>query len=233
MLIILIKKDFRKGKIMEIIGWILAFVIAITVHEAAHAWMADRLGDPTARLMGRLSLNPLVHYDRVGTTLLLVLTFMRAMGIPVIPFGWAKPVQFDPYNLRNPRRDAGLISLAGPASNIILAILLSLILRLPFSPFSTIYSTLLSIVIPIIILNLSLALFNIIPVNPLDGGKIFVGFLPEKEAREAEIFLQRYGIIILFFLIFPTIGGESPLSIVFSPVINFMIKLLIPGFGSF
>jgi len=226
---------------MEIIGWILAFVIAITVHEAAHAWMADRLGDPTARLMGRLSLNPLVHYDRVGTTLLLVLVFLRALSfIPgfesfkyIIPFGWAKPVQFDPYNLRNPRRDAGFISLAGPASNIVFAVILSLILRLPFSPFSGIYPILLSIFVPIIILNISLALFNIIPINPLDGGKIFIGFLPEKEAREAEIFLQRYGIILLLFLIFPTIRGESPLSIVFSPVINFLIKLLIPGMGSF
>ncbi len=218
---------------MEIIGWILAFVVAITVHEAAHAWMADKLGDPTARLMGRLSLNPLVHYDMVGTTLLLVLTFMRAIGIPVIPFGWAKPVQFDPYNLRNPRRDAGLISLAGPGSNMILAILLSLILRIPFSAFSPVYPILLSLLVPIIILNVSLALFNIIPINPLDGGKIFIGFLPEKEARDAEVFLRRYGIIILFFLIFPTIRGESPLSLVFSPVINFIIKLLIPGTGIF
>lgn len=218
---------------MEIIGWILAFIIAITIHEASHAWMADKLGDPTAKLMGRLSLNPLVHYDTVGTTLLLVLTFMRAIGIPVIPFGWAKPVQFDPYNLRNPRRDAGLISLAGPGSNIILAVLLSLILRIPFSPFSSFYPILVSIIIPIIVLNVSLALFNIIPINPLDGGKIFIGFLPEKEAHEAEIFLRKYGIIILFFLIFPTIGGESPLSIVFSPVINFILRLLIPGNGVF
>lgn len=214
---------------MELISWILAFVIAITVHEAAHAWMADKLGDPTARLMGRLSLNPVVHYDIVGTSLLLVLTFMRAIGIPVIPFGWAKPVPFDPYNLRNPRRDAGLISLAGPASNIIVALLFALILRIPLSPFSPLYTLLLSLSIPIIILNISLALFNIIPINPLDGGKIFIGFLPEKEAHDAEIFLHKYGMIILFFLIFPTVRGESPISIVFSPVVNFILNLLIPN----
>src|SRR4030065_1044138 len=110
---------------MSIIVWILAFVVAITIHETAHAWMADRLGDPTPRMMGRLSLNPLVHYDPIGTTLLLVLVVMRAFGIPVIPFGWAKPVRFDPYNLKNPRRDAAIISLAGPLSNFILAIILS------------------------------------------------------------------------------------------------------------
>jgi Zn-dependent protease len=95
---------------LTLIIWILAFIVAITIHETSHAWMADRLGDPTARLMGRLSLNPLVHYDPIGTTLLLVLVIMRAIGIPVIPFGWAKPVQFDPYNLKNPRRDAALKS---------------------------------------------------------------------------------------------------------------------------
>src|SRR3970040_2684258 len=115
---------------MELIGWILAFIIAITIHETSHAWMANRLGDPTARLMGRLSLNPIVHYDPIGTTLLLVLVFMRAIGIPVIPFGWAKPVRFDPFNLKNPRRDSAMISLAGPVSNLLLAALLSLILRL-------------------------------------------------------------------------------------------------------
>ena len=124
---------------MELIAWILAFVVAITVHEAAHAYMSDRLGDPTARLMGRLSLNPIVHYDPVGTTLLLVLVIMRAFGIPVMPFGWAKPVMFDPYNLKTPRRDAALISLAGPGANLILATLLSIVVRVSTNPFSPLY----------------------------------------------------------------------------------------------
>ncbi|OGM59617.1 hypothetical protein A2892_04710, partial [Candidatus Woesebacteria bacterium RIFCSPLOWO2_01_FULL_39_10b] len=181
---------------MSIIAWILAFVFAITVHEAAHAWMADRLGDPTARIMGRLSLNPLVHYDPVGTSMLLILVLMRAIGIPVIPFGWAKPVHFDPYNLKRPRRDSALISLAGPASNLLVAVLLSIVVRLFSSPFP--FTFLADLLVPTIMLSVTLAFFNLIPIHPLDGGKIFIGFLPEKEAREADNFLNRYGIIILF-----------------------------------
>ncbi|OGM22235.1 hypothetical protein A2863_01345 [Candidatus Woesebacteria bacterium RIFCSPHIGHO2_01_FULL_38_9b] len=207
---------------MSIIAWILAFVIAITIHEASHAFASDRLGDPTARLMGRLSLNPLVHYDPIGTTLLLVLVFLRALGFPVIPFGWAKPVQFDPFNLKNPRRDSALISLAGPASNLLLATILSLILRLYGGA---------TLFIPIITLNVLLAIFNLVPIHPLDGGKIFIGLLPEQQAREADFFLQRYGMIILFFLIFPTFNGTSPLFAVISPLINLVLSFLLPGVG--
>lgn len=207
---------------MSLLTWILAFIAAITVHEAAHAWMSDRLGDPTARLLGRLSLNPLVHYDPIGTTLLLILVFMRALGIPVIPFGWAKPVQFDPYNLKNPRRDSALISLAGPLSNLILATILSI----PINLFGGFISTLLY---PTVVLNVILAIFNLVPIHPLDGGKIFIGILPEKDAYEADFFLRRYGLILLFLLIFPTLGGTSPIFLVLSPLINLILNLLIPG----
>ena len=209
---------------MVIIGWIIAFIVAITIHEASHAWMSDRLGDPTARLMGRLSLNPIVHYDPIGTTLLLVLVFMRALGFPVIPFGWAKPVQFDPFNLKNPRRDSAFISLAGPVSNLIFATLLAITLR--FIGGSAIAITLFY---PIIILNVALAVFNLIPIHPLDGGKIFIGLLPEKDAHEADLFLRRYGTLILFFLIFPTFGGTSPLMLFISPIIDFVLELLLPA----
>lgn len=213
---------------MTIILWLLAFAVAITIHEAAHAWMADRLGDPTPRLMGRLSLNPIVHYDPIGTTLLLVLVILRSIGLPVIPFGWAKPVRFDPYNLANPRRDAALISLAGPASNLLLASTLAVILKLlatPFSPFS--YFS--AIFYPFIILNVVLAIFNLIPIHPLDGGKVFVGLLPKEAAREVDAFLNRFGILILFLLIFPSVGGASLVSIIIFPLINFVLNLLIPG----
>lgn len=213
---------------LSLLAWILAFVVAITIHEAAHAWMADRLGDPTARLMGRLSLNPIVHYDRVGTTLLLVLVIMRAFGIPVIPFGWAKPVRFDPYNLKNPRRDSALISVAGPASNIIVAVILSIVVRLTLSPFSPL-GFLSIFLVPTIALNVVLAVFNLIPVHPLDGGKILVGLLPENEAEDADRFLNKYGMIILFLLIIPIYGGTSPLFVVLSPIFEFILGILLPG----
>jgi len=200
--------------------WILAFVVAITIHEASHAWMADHLGDPTARLMGRLSLNPLVHYDPIGTTLLLGLSIMRAFGAPVIPFGWAKPVEFDPYNLKNPRRDSALISLAGPASNLLLALIVSLIGQV--SPLLSLFA------VPFIILNVSLAIFNLVPIHPLDGGKILVGVLPAKYAYGVESFLNRFGTILLFMLILPSFGGSSLISQFISPVINVFLVLLIP-----
>src|SRR3990172_3579927 len=133
-------------------------ILAIGIHEAAHCYMADYLGDPTPRSMGRLSLNPLVHLDPVGTLVILV------TGM----FGWGKPSPYDPYNLKNPRRDTALIALAGPASNILLAIALSSILRI-FN-----IQPLASIVYFLVSLNINLAIFNLIPIAPLDGSRIFL-----------------------------------------------------------
>jgi len=211
----------------ELVFWLIALTVAITIHEAAHAFTADRLGDPTAKLTGRLSLNPISHYDPIGTTILLVTVVLRALGAPVIPFGWAKPVGFDPFNLKNPRKDSAIISLSGPLSNLVLAVILSLVLRV-FST-SILSQTLLSIaLIPIIIVNVSLAVFNLIPIYPLDGEKIITGLLPQKDAYEFERFMQRFGTLIIFFLIFPTLGGASPISRVISPIIDFLLKLLVP-----
>lgn len=212
---------------ISIVFWILALIVTITIHEAAHAWMADKLGDPTARIMGRLSLNPIVHYDPTGTTILLVTVILTFLGIMPFPFGWAKPVEFDPYNLKNPRRDSALISLAGPLINITLAIVLGLILRLTQGPFTPLY-ILPTILGPFIILNLSLGIFNLIPFHPLDGGKILVGILPQKEAILVDNFLNRYGMILLIVCIIPTFGGSSLISMIISPTISFLIKLLIP-----
>jgi len=209
---------------MTILIWIIAFALAITIHEAAHAFAADKLGDPTARLSGRLSLNPIKHYDPVGTTLLLVLVIARAVGIPIIPFGWAKPVPVDPFNFKNPQKDSALVSFAGPLSNLIIAIFFSILARLFPGGFVV------DLAYAIILLNVSLAIFNLVPIHPLDGGHILVGLVNPEEARKIELFLNRYGNIILIFLIFPTFGGSSIISMITSPLINFLLKILLPAY---
>jgi Zn-dependent protease len=186
----------------DLIFFLPALLIAITVHEFAHAWMADRLGDPTPSLDGRISLNPLKHLDPVGTLMLL---FFR--------FGWGKPVEFDPYNLRHPRRDAALISLAGPAINLILAALAALLLKLTPNSLLAIFF------IPLILININLAIFNLLPVPPLDGAKILYGILPGDWADEYNDFMGRYGTILLILLIIP-IGGSSLAINLIMPVIK-------------
>lgn len=195
----------------------IALITAITVHEFAHAWTATRLGDPTPRMQGRLTLNPIAHLDPLGTLMLLL-----------AGFGWGKPVQFDPYNLENPRRDAAVISLAGPFSNLVSAAFFSIILRLflfTFSPFAIFAN----ILYPFITLNIVLAVFNLLPIHPLDGGKVLVGLLPRKDAIKVDQFLNTYGMFILIILIFPVFGGKSPVLSLLEPLTHFLISIYIPG----
>jgi len=204
---------------LAFICWVVALAAAITIHEFAHAWAAERLGDPTPRLLGRLTLNPLAHLDLVGTIMLI---FAR--------FGWGKPVPFDPFNLRNPRRDSALISLAGPTANLALAVLSSLALRLwiaPMAGVSLLASIFLAFFELLITMNVMLAVFNLIPIHPLDGFKIVGGLLPEESARQWQE-LEGYGMIFLIFLIFPFFGS-SAISQLISPVINFLVNLLLPS----
>lgn len=198
--------------------YLFALLIAISIHEFSHAWAADYLGDPTPRLAGRLKLNPLVHIDNIGMLLLLF-----------FGFGWGKPVEFDPYNLKDPRRDAAVISIAGPGSNFILAIVLSLLLKLFIVlqlNFLIIIGTL--IFVPMIRMNIVLGVFNLLPIHPMDGFKIVGGILSEEKAREWAG-LQRYGMIFLIALIFPFFGGRSMLENVLTPAVSFLFNLLVPG----
>ena len=175
--------------IEETIGVILGLIVAITVHEASHALVADRLGDPTPRLQGRLTLNPLAHLDPIGTLLLVVARF-----------GWGKPVQFDPFNLKDPQKDSALISLAGPAANIATASLIALVFRLT-EPLIQYNGSFITVFLLVAVLNINLAVFNLIPIPPLDGSKFLAGVLPRVFAPLAYS-LEQYGFFVLIGLLF-------------------------------
>lgn len=186
----------------------VAILAAITIHEFAHAWVADKLGDPTPRYQGRVTLDPRSHLDPIGT-----------LAIFVAGFGWGRPVPFDPYNLKDPKRDTALIALAGPASNMIVAIVLALVIQ------SGILGGFASIAAIVIHINVMLAVFNMVPVHPLDGSKIILAFLPNDTAYEYERFMARYGTMVLLLLIIPW-GGVSPVSQLVNPAIDFITDLL-------
>lgn len=187
--------------------YLSALLTAITIHEYSHAKAADYLGDPTPGLQGRLSFNPFRHIDMYG------LLFLFIFG-----FGWGKPVQFDPFNLKNPRRDAAIISVVGPLSNFVLAIALSIIASLSVG--------LGSFLLPFIHLNIMLGVFNLLPIHPLDGFKIVGGVLSADQAKQWYS-LERYGYIFLLLLIIP-IGNQSMVSSIISPVISVIMNILLP-----
>lgn len=169
----------------SLVAWVVAVLVALTVHEFAHAKVADMAGDATPRAMGRVTLNPLAHYDPIGTTMILLLAM-----------GWGKPVQINPTNFGHPRRDGALVSLAGAGANIITAAVFAIPLRFGFAGE---YASPLSL---IVLLNLFLAFFNLIPISPLDGSHILQAILPYEKARDYAIFMSRYGIVLLLVLIF-------------------------------
>ena len=197
------------------LAFIAGLVLGITIHEASHAFVAYRLGDPTAKLAGRLTLNPASHLDLIGTLALLI------VGI-----GWGKPTTFDPFNLRNIKRDSALISVAGAVSNFILAIILSI----PYLFFyftgnlSVTINSIYQVISIIIWLNLILGVFNLIPVHPLDGFKVLAGLLPRDWYYDF-IQTERYGIFILLFLLITGAIGK-----ILFPIVSTLFNLLIPGF---
>lgn len=212
--------------LIPILG-IVGFALSIMIHEISHGLMAERLGDPTARLMGRITFNPIPHIDLLGSIILPFSLFV--LHSPIL-FGWAKPVTIDPYNLRNPKRDLALIALAGPLSNIVIAIILSISLRILLTLSSG--TGMFAVFYYLIAINITIAFFNLLPVKILDGGSILSGFLPHKGGAAFDSFMNRLGYLPVLFLILPIFGGYSLASIIISPIINFFLSILIPSFSS-
>lgn len=182
---------------------VIPLIIVITVHEFCHAFAADKLGDPTPRSYGRLTLNPLAHIDPLGTIILPL--FSALTHLPVL--GWAKPTPIDPYNFSHPRRDETIVALAGPLSNFVLAFLLS---RLPYS-FAHYVAN----------MSLYLGIFNLFPVPPLDGSKILLNILPIETSIKVEQAFQTYGYVLIALLIF-----SGLLTRILNPIFSFGLHLL-------
>lgn len=206
-----------------VIARVVVLLVAFTIHELAHAVTADRLGDPTPRRMGRITLNPIAHLDPIGSLMLVI-----------AGFGWAKPVMVQPMNLRgNPRTSMSIVAAAGPLSNLVMAVLFAMPIRLGLVPFEQATGTIPSLgglFFEFVWINLILFFFNLIPVPPLDGYNILTGFLPAELAYRLRP-LQQYGFIILIVLIFflPSVGIDVLGTLVAEPSFRLMIGLVGAG----
>lgn len=201
--------------VVSALPFLVVLILSLSFHEAAHAWSADKLGDPTARLLGRLTLNPLAHIDWVGTVFFPLIAAIS--NLPLI--GWAKPVPVNPLNLRHPRRGFAMVAAAGPLSNLLLAFLALIPLSL-LSTGEVTGSMLLDFLRGFIHLNVFLAVFNLIPVPPLDGGNILAGVVPESAARILDQ-LRPFGIFVLYALLL-----SGVLVWIAAPVNGFLVRWL-------
>lgn len=215
--------------IRQIAIWALPILMAVVFHEVAHGWVAFRLGDPTAARMGRLTLNPISHIDLFGTVLLPLLLIVAHS--PFL-FGYAKPVPVNFYNLNHPKRDMIWVALAGPMTNILLALgsvlVLKFLLSLNFSPDSSLSSFFLAVLTPLalmaqksVVINVLLAVFNIFPIPPLDGGRVLVGLLPEPYSSTVAR-IEPYGFLILIFLLMTNVLG-----VIIGPIVHFLLAMFL------
>ena len=197
---------------MVTILYIIILIFSVIIHEVSHGYMADYLGDPTARLQGRLTLNPLKHIDPVGSILVPIITSFAGFT-----FGWAKPVVYNPYNLKDRRRGEFLIAIVGPLSNLALAIIFGLLVRFLFNS-EGVVTPFIEFASYIVIINIVLAVFNLVPIPPLDGSKLLLAFLPNQYGHTRQVF-ERYGpifVLILIIVVWQFI----------SPIVPFIFRLI-------
>jgi len=174
---------------------ILILLFSVVLHEIAHGYAAEKQGDPTARLLGRLTLNPIKHIDPIGSVLVPIVLYLSHAGFLV---GWAKPVPYNPYNLRNQKWGEAIVAVAGPATNILIALVFGLFLR--FYPIATLGFEVVNVIVTIVIINLVLAIFNLVPIPPLDGSKILFSLFPHR-LSPVRAFLERYSLFLVLILI--------------------------------
>ena len=220
--------------IQTVTVYLLPVIFAITLHEAAHGFVARQLGDPTAGLLGRISLNPLRHIDPIGTVVVPMVVLFGSMltGSGAMMFGWAKPVPVNFSNLRNPKRDMMWVALAGPASNLAMAFGWALLSRLLISAGSS-EPFFLKMATAGIGVNISFMLINLIPIPPLDGGRVAVSLLPPALAwRYAKV--ERFGFLLLMLLLIVHPygnSGPSVLAIILNPLYSFFGNLISATFA--
>lgn len=212
--------------VQKIAIWVLPVLFAVTLHEVAHGWVANMLGDPTARMLGRLTINPIKHIDPIGTILVPAIILFATGG--AFMFGWAKPVPITPQNFKRPKRDMAIVGAAGPLANLVMGIIWCVVVRIG----APIYESAPAIGFPIVLMgiagiyiNTMLMVLNLVPIPPLDGGRVVSGILPREMARSYDK-IERFGFIIVTLLLVTRI-----LSVIIAIPASIVISMLALGAG--